>query len=384
MSDPAHIDVVKPEELTAEDIALWQSFVAMREDLQGPYFDVRYAQAAGQVVPEARIARLKNNEGRVIGYLPYQVRGRTLQPLGAPMSDYHGLISANDTHIDYRKVLKKLKASRLEYAGWVGEIDDSGKTVQLVSQVADLSDGYDAYLARHSAESIKFYKNVARCQRNVEKDFGGFTFNFGMVTPEVLRWVTELKRQQYVRSGMHDVFACGWTFDLLLQLAQIDDADYGLRVGTLHHGEVLVAAEICLLNGHVLHLWFPAYAESYQRYSPGILLSLRIMEYMSGRGVTKVDFGAGGEGYKHTMTSPGAICLEGSVRTQAAILSLVADTVEALTPVAKGRVKGVRLSLNRRLRIIRACETESAGRKAAFRGLWRRAISRLSRSRRAA
>lgn len=384
MFDPASIDVLKPENLSAEDVALWQSFVAVRDDLKGPYFDVRYAQAAGRVVPEARIARLKDGEGRVIGYLPYQIRGKTLQPLGAPMSDYHGLIASKDIEIDYRRVLKKLGAARLEYAGWVGKLSGAGKTVELVSQVADLSVGYEAYLARHSAESVKFYKNVARCQRNVEKDFGGFTFDFGAVTPEVLRWVTGLKRQQYVQSGMHDVFACGWTFDLLMQLAAITDADYGLRMGTLHHGEELVAAEICLLNGSVLHLWFPAYAESYQRYSPGILLSLRIMEHMSTRGVTQVDFGAGGEGYKHTMTSPGPVCLEGSVNAQTPILSMVADTVEAVTPVAKTKVAAVRLSLSRRMRIIRACETEAEGKRQAFRGLVQRALSRLGVSGRAA
>lgn len=384
MSDPARVDVLKPEELTGDDIALWQSFVAVRDDLKGPYFDVRYAQAAGRVVPEARIARLKDSEGQVIGYWPYQIRGKTLQPLGAPMSDYHGLIAPRDVEINYHKLLRQLGASRLEYAGWVGAMNGTGKTVPLVSQVADMSAGYEAYLARHSAESIKFYKNVARCQRNVERDFGGFRFNFATVTPEVLRWVTDLKREQYTRSGMHDVFACGWTYDLLMQLAEITDADYGLRVGTLHHGDELVAAEICLLKGSVLHLWFPAYAESYQRYSPGILLSLRIMEHMSERGVTQVDFGAGGEGYKHTMTSPGAVCLEGRVNAQTPILSLLADTVEAVTPGARSKVADVRLSLRRRMRIIRACETEAEGRRQAFRGLVLRALSRLRVSRRAA
>lgn len=377
MPNPASVDIIKPEDISPEDVALWQSFVALRDDLKGPYFDVRYAQAAGRVVPEARIARLKDNEGRVIGYLPYQIRGKTLQPLGAPMSDYHGLIAPSDNEINYRKLLKLLGATRLEYAGWVGKLNGAGKTVELISQVADLSAGYEAYLARHSAESVKFYKNVARCQRNVEKDFGGFSFAFGTVTPEVLRWVTELKREQYIRSGMHDVFACGWTYELLMQLAEITDEDYGLRVGTLHNGDELVAAEICLLNGSVLHLWFPAYADTYQRYSPGILLSLRIMEYMAARGITQVDFGAGGEGYKHTMTSPGPVCLEGSVSAQTPILSLMADTVEAVTPVAKTKVAAVRLSLSRRMRIIRACETEAEGKREAFRGLVRRALSRL-------
>lgn len=376
MFDPVNVDVITPEALGAQDVALWQSFVAGRGDLAAPYFDVRYVQAAGRVVPEARIARLKNAKDEIIAYLPYQVRGKTLQPLGAPLTDYHGLIAPHGLEIDYPKLLRRLKAIRLEYTGWIGSVKGAQDSVGLTSQVADLSGGYEAYVARLATEHSKFWRNVARCQRNVEKDFGGFDFRFGPVEPEILNWVIDQKRQQYVRSGIHDVFACGWTFDLLAQLSRHGDGDYGLRVGTFHHEGKRVAAEIGLLGGSVLHLWFPAYDTAWQRYGPGILLSLRIMEHMSRHGVTHVDFGAGGEGYKHTMTSPGQTCFEGSLRTRPALLSQGIDAVESLVPSARERLGGVRLSVSRRLRTIRACETEPAGQREAYRALLRRALSR--------
>lgn len=384
MARLTRVESVAPEALTPEDIAAWEGFTSRRSDLIGPYFDVRYVMDIGQSVPDAHIARLYDEQGQVAGYLPYQVRGRTLQPLGAPLTDYHGVIADTGFVMDYPLLLRSLKANRLEFMGWVGEMTADNvhaRTIEAITQIADLSDGYDAYLARQKAQHHKFYKNVGRCQRNVEKDFGGFAFSFERVTPDLLQWVIDQKRQQYSRSGMHDVFGCGWTLNLLSQLAKRQDEGFGLRVGVFRDVSgpepVLVAAEICLMRDTCLHFWFPAYAESYYRYSPGILLSLRIMQHVAEMGVTQIDFGAGGECYKHTLTSPARVCLEGTIESRASLMTVLVDAVVALSPAAREKLGGIRLSLQRRLRTIRACETEPKGKRDAFQALFRRGISRL-------
>lgn len=384
MARLTRIESVAPEALTAEDIAAWEGFTSRRPDLTGPYFDVRYVMDIGQSVPDAHIARLYDEHGNIAGFLPYQLRGRTIQPLGAPLTDYHGVIADASFVMDYPLLLRSLKAHRLEFMGWVGDMtadNARARTIEAVTQIADLSGGYEAYLARQKAQHHKFYKNVGRCQRNVEKDFGGFAFTFERVTPDLLQWVIDQKREQYSRSGMHDVFGCGWTLNLLSQLAKRQDEGFGLRVGVFRDTRgpepVLVAAEICLIRGTYMHFWFPAYAEAYHRYSPGILLSLRIMQHVAEQGITQVDFGAGGECYKHTMTSPARVCLEGTVEARASLMTVVFDAVVALSPVAREKLRGIRLSLQRRLRTIRACETCPKGKRDAFQALFRRGISRL-------
>ncbi|ADU12624.1 GNAT family N-acetyltransferase [Asticcacaulis excentricus] len=384
MARLTRVESVAPEALTPEDIVAWEGFTSRRSDLIGPYFDVRYVMAIGQSVPDAHIARLYDEQGQIAGYLPYQVRGRTLQPLGAPLTDYYGVIADTGFVMDYPLLLRSLKAHRLEFMGWVGEMTADNvhaRTIQAITQIADLSEGYDAYLARQKAQHHKFYKNVGRCQRNVEKDFGGFAFSFERVTPDLLQWVIDQKRQQYSRSGMHDVFGCGWTLNLLGQLAKRQDEGFGLRVGVFRDVRgpepVLVAAEICLMRDTCLHFWFPAYAESYCRYSPGILLSLRIMRHVAEMGVTQIDFGAGGECYKHTLTSPARVCLEGTIESRTSLMTVLVDALVALSPAAREKLGRLRLSLQRRLRTIRACETEPKGKRDAFQALFRRGISRL-------
>ncbi|MFT3995954.1 MAG: GNAT family N-acetyltransferase [Asticcacaulis sp.] len=386
MSRLKRVEIVAPEDLNPVDIAAWEGFTSRRPDLIGPYFDVRYVMDIGQSVPDAHIARLIDEDGRIAGFLPYQNRGRIIQPLGAPLTDYHGVIADTGFEVDYQLLLRSLKADRLEFMGWVGDMTAGAsvrsRTIEAITQIADLSDGYDAYFARQKTQHHKFYKNIGRCQRNVEKDFGGFAFSFEMVTPQLLEWVIEQKREQYARSGMHDVFGCGWTLTLLSQLAKRQDEGFGLRVGVLRDisGEapVLVAAEICLMRGNYVHFWFPAYSDAYYRYSPGILLALRIMEHVAQQGVTQVDFGAGGEGYKHNLTAPARICLEGVIETRPHLMTIMADAVVAMSPVARGKLRRIRLSFERRLRIIRACETCPKGKRDALHAMFRRGLRRLS------
>jgi CelD/BcsL family acetyltransferase involved in cellulose biosynthesis len=377
MPKSKRIEITKPSALSSDDLRAWEGFILGRPDLIGPYFDVRYVIAIAATVPKAFVARILDASGQIVGFFPYQMRGKTAQPLGAPLSDYHGIIGAVGLEVDYQNMLKAMKAERLEFYGWIGELTADTSTLKSYSQIADLSQGYEAYIDRHSALNSKFFKNVARCQRNVEKDFNGFSFSFEPVTPEILEWVIDKKRTQYERSGQHDVFGCGWTQDMLARLADFEDRGFGLKVGLFRYEDVLVAAEICLMREVYIHLWFPAYNNDYHRYSPGILLSLKIMEHATSLGITKVDFGAGGEAYKHTMTEAALPCFEGEVVADGQSGSRMADALIALLPSLKPKIEGISLSIRRRLRIIRACETEFKGKLSAGVSFLRRAFSRL-------
>lgn len=314
------VDIIKPEELSTGDVRQWEGFMAQRDDLIGPYFDIRYVMAIGRSVPKAFVARLYDGD-RVVGYFPFQRRGRTIQPLGAPLTDYHGIIGEGDLEVDFKALLKAIGAQHLVFQGWVGPMNPKARTTHHVRRIADLSHGYDAWFETQKAEHHKFFKNIGRCTRNVDKDFGGFDFSWEMASSGIIEWIIDQKRLQYKRSGLHDVFTCGWTLTLLKTLAYYQDQGFGLRVGVFRHEGTLVAAEICLVKGDNLHFWFPAYAEAYGRYSPGILLSMRIMQHVEGLGVKRVDFGCGGEQYKHVLTTPETACLEGVVSSGPGLVS---------------------------------------------------------------
>src|SRR5690606_34176634 len=192
------------------------------------------------------------------------------------------------------------------------------------------------------------------------------------VTPEVKNWIVDLKRQQYKKSGMHDVFGCGWTNKVLCNLALVEREDFGLRAGVYRHEGKIVAAEISLLSGDEVHLWFPAYDPAFYRYSVGILLTVDILKHVSAQGVRIFDYGTGGEDYKSPTTSQGAEVYEGEVRCA---FDPVRSLIDRLTE-SGGALAKARASFARRTHIIRATEVTAAGQGRALLSLAQRAAGR--------
>ncbi len=367
MSPASRMEILQPQALTAEDEALWADFLAARPDLAGPYFDLRYIRAIARDVPRAGIVRLYDGD-RVAGYFPYQIRSGVVQPLGAPLTDYHGVIAAPGFTPDFKALIRETGARRLEFQGWIGVMDPGATTVGLKRRLADATQGYDHWFATQDELHHKFFKNIGRCQRNIEKDFGGFAFSWERVTSELLDWTLDLKRDQYKKTGMHDVFACGWTRTLLENLAALEGEDYGLRAGVLRHDGKIVASEISLMNRDEVHLWFPAYDPAYYRYSVGIVLTVAIIRELSAKGIRRFDFGTGGEEYKSPLTSEGGDCHEGELAPAPHLVSAMLDRMTR---------PAVRLSLKRRIKLIRATETSFGGWGRALVRLMQRAASRL-------
>jgi CelD/BcsL family acetyltransferase involved in cellulose biosynthesis len=371
------VELLRLQDLTAHDARQWRSFLAQRPELTGPYFDIRYMQAAASSVPNAGVARFWDGE-RIVGYFAYQIRSGALQPFGAPLSDYHGVIAAPGYDMPFGELLAATGARRLEFQGWVGPMCAMARTLPLRRRIADTRQGFEHWWATQDADHHKFFKNIGRCERNVEKDFGGFAFTWERVTPDVLDWVLRLKRDQYAKTGMHDVFDCGWTYAMLSALASLDDPDYGLRAGVFRHDGQIVAAEISLTDGEHVHLWFPAYDPAYYRYSVGILLTVAIIRHCAPLGIKSFDFGTGGEDYKSPLTTDGGGCLEGNLKYAPRLGSQVLDMTARALPVGRPRFEEARLSLKRRVNLIRATETGLAGWGRAGLSLMRRAVMRLA------
>jgi len=369
------IEIIGIGDLTARDVSQWTNWRAHHPELVGPYFDIRYVQAIGADVPGAHVARFYT-EGRVAGYFACQIRAGVLQPLGAPLSDYHALIAAPGFVPDINALLKATGARRLDFQGWVGPMDAQGQTVALQRRAALTPDGFDAWYEKQDQEHHKFFKNLSRCERNIIKDFGGFDFTWERVTPEVMDWIIGLKREQYKKSGLHDIFNCGWTRDVLVSLANLPDEDYGLRAGVFRYEGKLVAAEISLVDKDNVHLWFPAYDPAYYRYTVGIVLTMAIIRHLTPLGYTSFDFGTGGEDYKSPMTVHAGECREGSLQYAPALGSRMMDMAVAVLP-ARSRVERARLSFRRRVNVIRSTEVSLGGWSRALIMMLQRGMLRL-------
>ena len=164
MLKDVQLEIIAPDALGAEDARAWEDLRASA-GLTHPYFDHRFLRAAA-VAPHAAVG-LFRREGRLVGAFPFQKRGRIIQPLGAPLSDYHGVIAASDSGLDAETVAGLL-GGRLRFNGWMSAAGGTG-LVHRERMGTDVSGGAAALNARLDEINHKFLKNLRRQRRGFDR-----------------------------------------------------------------------------------------------------------------------------------------------------------------------------------------------------------------------
>ena len=377
------IETVTPAELSPDELDLWTAFVAADPRFASPYFHPRFTQIAGEVAPGAMVSIL-HRRGRVVGFFSHQRRGGAAQPIGAPLNDYHAVITEPGLDVPLEALPNLVGAASLGVTGWSGPGAEGEGIIARRTLQADLTDGWAAYDAARRAEWNKYFKDKDRSRRSLERDRGEVRVRLDGHAPALLDRLIALKSDQYRRSRLHDIFACGWTADLLRALlADTGVEGFGARLAVLEAGGEPVAFEYGLHAGANYHFWLPAYEASVSRYSPGILLSLDTMRLGSAEGFRVFDYGFEGEPYKKYFCNRSQTVLEGVAHRQgyagamAAAFSLAGADV-ALAAGGRFVSAGLGLSVRRRWASIDACETTVVGRA---RGIAAAAAAALNKAR---
>lgn len=353
------VDIAAIETLGDAEWTTWRAMLAANPALASPYFRPEFARAAGRVCPGAAVAVFSRG-GETVGFFPHQRRGGAMQPLAAPMNDYHGIIAFPGEAPSLEAAAEMLGAARLNLTAWVGPtgLGEDRRTVQVELDES----GYDGWYAERRTSFGKFFKDKERARRSMEAELGPLRVEHGLRDPALLDWLIDLKRDQYRRTGRHDIFACGWTADLLHALLKEEGEGLGASLAALWAGDRLTAVEYALHAGDQYHFWFPGYEPSLARCSPGILLSLDTMRLASAHGYRTFDFGFEGEHYKKYFCNGFRVVREAVVLKPGLGATMSQAAVGALNLAGSGRGEQLRTSVRRRWAAIEACETTPGAR----------------------
>ena len=353
------VDIAGIETLGDADWAIWRAMLEANPALASPYFRPEFARVAGRVSPGAGVAVFSRG-GETVGFFPHQRRGGAMQPLAAPMNDYHGIIAFPGEAPSLEEAAEALGAARLNLTAWVGPtgLGEDRRTVQVELD----GSGYDGWYAERRTTFGKFFKDKERARRSMEAELGPLRVEHGLRDAALLDWLIDLKRDQYRRTGRHDIFACGWTADLLHALLKEEGEGLGASLAGLWAGDRLTAVEYALHAGDQYHFWFPGYEPSLARCSPGILLSLDTMRLASAHGYRTFDFGFEGEHYKKYFCNGFKVVREAVLLKPGLGATLSQAAVGALNLAGSGRGERLRTSVRRRWAAIEACETTPTAR----------------------
>jgi CelD/BcsL family acetyltransferase involved in cellulose biosynthesis len=351
-----NIDVVPPSALPAADLARWSALQAANPAWDSPFLAPGWALATERRQPRdggVRVAVMRR-DGEAVGFLPVRVAGAVAMPAGAPMNDYQALVGEPGLLVDPRRLVDALGVQRFDFSDML--LDQVAFAPYMrgthIAYAVEAPDGYAAYAAGRRAAGSGLIKDLDKRRRKVEREVGPVRFTAHETCSQALDQLLAWKRRQYRATGQTDIFATPWTVDLLCGLFGSSAEGFGSALFTLHIGETLAAAQFNLLGRHTVHAWIIAHDETFERYSPGLLLFQDILRWMDQTPYRMLDLGSGDYRFKQQLAtlhrpvadgfvgrpSPAALLREAQYGVRAAAESLPLGRVSQLPAKAMRRL----------------------------------------------
>ena len=244
---------------------------------------------------------------------------RALRPLGVPVTDYFAPLVDPDfaAQLDagrmaalWNRVLAMLPPVDLVWLRRMPErIEEVANPLALLPRAEHSEDASAALLSATMAEfqtghtvswpdTRRRRRRLAECGRVVVE-----MPQSQAVQQEVLRAVTALKSQQWLRARLRDWFALPGYLDFYRRLTEVPPVGIDIHISCLRVDNQVVAAHWgVVFRGRFYHL-ITAYDEAWRRYAPGRLLIEDLVAWcISQRTVRVFDFTAGSEPYKREWT----------------------------------------------------------------------------------
>lgn len=360
-------EVKAAAELTDGERAAWADMRAKNPALYSPYYDFEYARIVSKLRDDVRVIIWFNGK-KPAAFLPVQGK-RFARPVGAPMTDYHGVICAVDTPVDMADMLAAAGIGAYHYDA-LAQTSGAPALDPIACSAIDLTGGGDNWRGGKDGSYRRHLKNLRRRIRNSETDHGDITAALQTQDKDVYAQLIEWKRAQYARTGKYDVLSADWTRGLLETLMSRSGENLRTDMHALYFGDRLAAVDMGITDGVTYHSWMTAYDPELRNYSPGMQLLEKIIDAAGATGYTALDLGPGLDGYKKHYAdekfppvSSGFIAAGGP----AAALSKLYGAAEAAAERAPiGGLSRLPGKLRRRYGMISACDPTFSGRAKAL------------------
>ena len=154
-----------------------------------------------------------------------------------------------------------------------------------------------------AAASPKRFKNIRRLETKFDREEGPLELVVDDTSPEALDTLIRWKREQFRRTGLHDVLHPRWSRALMTTLfAQREGELRGLLITLRARGRI-VAAHFGVQGGDVYHPWLAAYDAQFAAHSPGLVFLSMVVRAMPQAGIARYELSGGSAHYKTAFAS---------------------------------------------------------------------------------
>jgi CelD/BcsL family acetyltransferase involved in cellulose biosynthesis len=294
------ITIHRPDELGEELRRAWHRAMDESPEYANPFLAPEFAAGVGAHRGGAHVAVL-HEYGQPVGFLPYE-RGLfgIGRAVGLGLSDCQALVHRPGVTWDTHELLRACGLVSFEFDHLVEEQKPFGRYVTglFASPVVDLKPGDSGYPEWLRGAYPGLAKTTLKKERRLGRDAGEVRFVFDERDPRMLRQLMRWKSAQYRRTGRMDRFSRPWIVGLVDHLFQVREEHFTGVLSVLYAGDRPVAAHFGPRSRTVLAAWFTAYDPEFHRYSPGLMMHLRMAEEAGRLGVGVMDLGRGDKEYK--------------------------------------------------------------------------------------
>jgi CelD/BcsL family acetyltransferase involved in cellulose biosynthesis len=353
----------KPAEMAAADVAAWVAVQTESPVFSNPLFSHAFAAAVAQVRDDVEVAVFRQGAAPVAFLAVHRRRGGLARPIGAPFSDYQGIVSKGAIGLSGPQALERAGLGAIRFNGLVdpyGLFAGAAGGVQEAFAI-ELDGDPDAYLEAVRAASPKKFKNYRRLEHRLEREVGPLRLVGGDRSRDAFDAILAWKSEQFVRTGIQDVLRPVWVRRMMQSLFETSRGEVTGLMVSLYAGETLVAGHFGIRQGAVFHPWIASANPEFASVSPGQLFLGHAIRAMPQMGVTVYDLGPGHDHYKRPYASVRRELGVGLAVAQGARGRMAGASEAAWSMSGLGRVAALD-KVRRRLDHIAAIDPSPAGR----------------------
>ena len=313
-------DILRPDALDGRDLAAWGGWMRATPAFASPLLGPAFARLVGSVREDAHVAVFRR-EGAPVGVLAHHRRpGGLARPIGAPWSDRHALLTAPGETLDWREALRAAGLAAYRFTALLdphGVFSGAGVDGEEEAYAIAPQDGGEAYWEHLRAGSPKRFKNIRRLEHKLDREEGPLELVVGDRSPDALALVLGWKREQFRRSGLHDVLHPAWCREMMARLSTSADPELSGLLVTLRARGRVIAGHFGARTGSTYHPWIAAYDPAFAAASPGLVFLSMAVRAMPQAGLQRYELSGGSAHYKTVFASEAAPLAAGAAELRA-------------------------------------------------------------------
>lgn len=294
------ISKISAKALTPDLKEKWSLLQQSDPAFASPFFCPEFTSSLALYRNDIYVASMEEN-GDVVGIFPFRL-GKYSIAKPMYMCDYQGVVVKKGIAWRIEDLLESCGLVAWDFSQLITSqtaLQKIDNLKMISSLIINLSKGYEAYLAglrKYRAEGLG--KTFGRI-RKLEREVGDLVFKEDVCDISILHRLLEWKIAKYIGGRKLEA----WVIKTLESIFLTRNKNFRGMLSALYAGEELVAAHFGMRSGKILHWWFPAYNKKFEKYSPGIILLLKMAEASSSIGLEVIDLGAEGEAYKRQLSN---------------------------------------------------------------------------------